>query len=208
MSSGERLNIVAVLEKRLSADERRTLVGRLLLLAGPHVGEPHTLAIHQVNTPEFREMPWEEKAGQLPIPDVIPPNVFVHVYTQDANGGSGVLTVEQTAWVSTFALSLPLRSIDGIPLEEIETLIAQVYTATAGLGRATVAAGPELEVDADAGSLENVTRKLLADTSLLTFVTGSEELFPKRHPSLEYVDSQPGSVAFRHKFAKERLRPR
>ena len=200
---GERLNIAVVVEGRPTRAERAALAECLLAHVQPWIGAPSTAAINYVTVPEFREIDWSREMRDLP--DVLAPDVLLHVYAQGPEGRSGSLTLEQGPAALGLTVSVPLPALQPIDLDAVEAIMTTMFSCVPASRRAALFAGPELEIGTEDGSFDETVRRALGDTSLLTFTIGPRELLPPRHAGFTVNQSGAGHVAMRQRYSKERL---
>lgn len=199
----ERINLIIVLEGHVTSGERQRIVTTLLRLVRPWLGEPRSIATHQVDVQQFHEAPWEDA---VPIPTLIPFGSLVHIFTEQADGSRGVLTIEQSNDVSSFTISVAAATLTRTTLDEIEFKASEILRMVSANGRAIVAIGPELEADLDVGTFRHVVRKIASDTALVASLIGESEVVPDSLPGFTRGVTEIGVTRLRHRYADKRIR--
>lgn len=203
MSTGEQLNIIVAMGARPSTTGRASLVGGLLRLVAPLIGDPYSLAINDVETGKFVEMEWDGSLDD--VPTLIAPGTLIHVYTRRGNHMRGVITIEQHA-ITTIGISVPLALLAPPDISGLEETMINMCALGNASQSAILVAGPEIELDAETRTLGELIRLSLQNTSMLTFIAGPSDLLPTGNPRWVKTVSRGTLVGFRHRYAVEKMR--
>ena len=198
--SGPNFDIQLVVDGRPSAEERAAVAGRLLVLAAPLIGQPYSLAIHQVRGGVFETFGVGELKAQLRRD--LPSSVLLNVYArQDAK--SGVLTLEHDKVTSGYSIAVRLESMRPIDLPALEERMVSMLDSIGTT--AVLIAGVEYSLAFSDSSAQQVVRDTLLAPGIATHVISPAQWITAASPEFVATALRAGRTLLRHRHARERL---